>query len=87
MHKYSNIVVWDQTLDTFRLFHLSVRESLEKQSEYTHIVINTLTAEIYLLNVFNTTDYSATKKLLSSYELDLSNSACFDGLERHSTVY
>ena len=44
-----NFVIFDQTLDTFRFAHLSVREFLEKQAAYASPLTNAWAAEACLL--------------------------------------
>ena len=48
-----NLVVYDATLDVFRLAHLSVREFLEKRPEYSESAINSLAAEVCLLRLLS----------------------------------
>lgn len=66
----SNMIVFDSTLDAFRFAHLSVREFLEKQPEYTKKATNALAAERCLLSVLNTVDNSTTRRFLSNYRQD-----------------
>lgn len=46
-----NLVIHDEGLNTFRFAHLSVREFLEKRSEFSEISCNSLTAESCLLHI------------------------------------
>ncbi|KFY32484.1 hypothetical protein V493_00153, partial [Pseudogymnoascus sp. VKM F-4281 (FW-2241)] len=60
-----NLVVFDASLDTFRFAHLSVREFLEKQPDYNGTIVNTLAAEICLLQLISVGNNKATKRFLS----------------------
>ncbi|KAH6670150.1 hypothetical protein B0J14DRAFT_517196 [Halenospora varia] len=83
----SNMVVFDPTLDTFRFAHLSVREFLEKRPEYTRESTNALAAETCLLDVLSATDNPATRRFLSNYRQNSSNSTLSPDLRQYSTIY
>jgi hypothetical protein len=71
----SNMVVLDSALDTFRFAHLSVREFLEKQPDYSAAKTNCVAAERCLLDLLSATDHPATRKSLSRHGQHLPDSA------------
>ncbi|KAH7372269.1 hypothetical protein BKA66DRAFT_175722 [Pyrenochaeta sp. MPI-SDFR-AT-0127] len=60
----NNFVVFDSQLDTFRFAHLSVREFLEKRSEYASSISNALVAKYCLCNIFSISTNHTTMALL-----------------------
>jgi hypothetical protein len=82
-----NMVVFDSTLDTFRFAHLSVREFLEKQPEYTSTAINSLAAETCILELLSAVVNPATNKFLTQWGQPLRSSTGSHGLSSYSTVY
>lgn len=83
----SNMVVFDSRLDTFRFAHLSVREFLEKRPEYTIQKANALAAETCLFDVLSGADNQVSRRFLSSYGQDPSNSTLPHDLRQYSTIY
>jgi hypothetical protein len=59
----NNFVVLDTQLDTFRFAHLSVREFLERRSDYDKSTTDSLIAEICLWSVLSQSRDLATEKL------------------------
>ena len=55
-----NLIVYDNSLDTFRFAHLSVREFLERKPDYTTVYCHSLAAESCLLYLIGSVQYSAT---------------------------
>ena len=71
-----NFVVLDTSLDVFRFAHLSVREFLEKQAEFTANSCHLFAAEICLLQFIGLSDCLAAKALLRDhYTLELRSKA------------
>ena len=71
-----NFVVLDTSLDVFRFAHLSVREFLEKQAEFTANSCHLFAAEICLLQFICLSDCLAAKALLRDhYTLELRSKA------------
>ena len=67
-----NFVVLDNSLDVFRFAHLSVREFLEKQAEFTATSCHLFAAEICLLHFIGLSDCLAAKAFLRDhYTLEL----------------
>jgi len=63
-----NLVIYDEGLDIFRFAHLSVREFLEKRSEFSERSCNALAAENCLTHMIASSKYSnATFKLWKSH--------------------
>ena len=83
----SNMIVFDSTLNTFRFAHLSVREFLEKRPEYTIVATNARAAEACLLDILGAANNPATRRLLSTYRQNLSNSNRSHELNTYSTIY
>ena len=59
-----NLVVFDEGLDVFRFAHLSVREFLEQQPEYSQTSCHSLAAEICLLQLMDSSKHVAAKEFL-----------------------
>lgn len=53
-----NLIIYDEGLDIFRFAHLSVREFLEKRSDFSEESCNALTAENCLIHLIATSDSS-----------------------------
>ncbi|RDW58400.1 hypothetical protein BP5796_12330 [Coleophoma crateriformis] len=83
----SNMVIFDATLDAFQLAHPSVREFLEKRPEYAPEIINALVAETCILDLLNTADHAATKRLLSDFYRVPSNLSRSDEFCEYSALY
>ncbi|KAK4182058.1 hypothetical protein QBC35DRAFT_468368, partial [Podospora australis] len=66
-----NFVVFDQTLDTFRFAHLSVREFLEKQAAYASSLTNAWAAEACLLTLMGRANDHSSIHLPSELEYPL----------------
>lgn len=67
-----NFVVFDEGLDVFRFAHVSVREFLEKRTEYSAISCHVLAAETCLLQFLGSSKWSTTETFLKHhYNLDL----------------
>ncbi|KIM73983.1 hypothetical protein PILCRDRAFT_715467 [Piloderma croceum F 1598] len=67
-----NLVVYDNELDTFRFAHLSVREFLEEQEEYSQLSSNALAAETCLLELIGSADCPNAKQfLLDKCKIDI----------------
>ena len=60
-------VVFDDSLDMFRFAHLSVREFLEKQDEYSAISCHLMAAETCLLQFIGSSDWAAAKLFLQHH--------------------
>ena len=86
-------VVFDDSLDVFRFAHLSVREFLEKQDEYTAISCHLMAAEISLLHFIGLSDCSVAKAFLQhNYTLDVcgkatSTAAVLGGFHTYATMF
>lgn len=81
------MVVFDTTLDTFRFAHLSVREFLENQPEYTTSTTNAVAAAACLLNVLSAAQIPATKRFLDKYVRGSTNSLFITQMSSYSTFY
>lgn len=88
-----NFVVFDDGLDTFRFAHLSVREFLEKQPEYSLDLCHILAAEVCLFQLIGSSKCSAPESFLrNEYAIEtegkLASTAetISDGLHKYATV-
>ena len=59
-----NLVVFDSMLDTFRFAHLSVREFLEKQTDYATATVNGLAGKLCLLQLISASPMPAVESFL-----------------------
>jgi ankyrin repeat protein len=83
-----NLVVFDSTLDTFRFAHLSVREFLEKQPDYSSTTANSLVAETCLSALVCFSYNLATERFLSQHRRPSIKEATFSNdLAAYTTIY
>ena len=61
-----NFVIYDDTLDTFRFAHLSVREFLETRAEYAQIPCHVLAAETCLIQLIGSTNTGTARDFLKN---------------------
>ena len=83
-----NLVIFDSTLDTFRFAHLSVREFLEKQTDFTDSNANCLAAETCLFRLINSAENQRARKFLDRMSCPRIEKLILpDGLQRYINIY
>ena len=82
-----NFVTYDATLNIFRFAHLSVREFLEQQPEYSASATNSLAAEVCLLHVVAASQNLATEKFFDRHRFSQRISRSQKSLSRYSDIY
>ena len=82
-----NFITYDAALNVFRFAHLSVREFLEKQPEYSTSATNSLAAEVCLLRSIAASRTLTTKKFLREHGFSQRIGQSQDSLLRYSGLY
>jgi hypothetical protein len=83
-----NLVVFDSTLDTFRFAHLSVREFLEKQADYSTTTVNALAAKLCLLQLISADLKPAVESFLIKQGISIQRDSRWSHeLGKYTTAY